>query len=76
MIAQVEAWIRRDPDPDTRAELEALLAAGDTAELEARFEKRLAFGTAGLRGVLGAAVADHLHGGPREPATVDEAGVV
>lgn len=47
-------WITRDPDPETRAELEALLAAGDDAELRARFAGRLAFGTAGLRGRMGA----------------------
>ncbi|HEX6937066.1 MAG TPA: phospho-sugar mutase [Actinomycetes bacterium] len=43
-----------DPDPDTRAELQALLDAGDTAGLADRFGARLEFGTAGLRGALGA----------------------
>jgi phosphomannomutase len=47
-------WLAQDPDPDTRAELEALLAAGDTAALADRFGARLEFGTAGLRGELGA----------------------
>lgn len=47
-------WLAIDPDPDTRAELEALLAASDTAGLESRFDGRLQFGTAGLRGALGA----------------------
>ena len=47
-----EAWIAIDPDPETRAELEALL--DDQAALEARFAERLNFGTAGLRGELGA----------------------
>ena len=42
-----------DPDPETRSELEALLA-GDPVELERRFEGRLAFGTAGIRGPMGA----------------------
>lgn len=54
MQAQVREWIRRDPDPETRAELERLVATGDQAELARRFDSRLAFGTAGLRGVLGA----------------------
>ena len=49
-----EAWLSEDPDPDTRAELEQLLAAGDTAELADRFAGTLEFGTAGLRGALGA----------------------
>lgn len=51
---QVEAWRDEDPDPRTRAELDALLAAEDHAELADRFSGMLAFGTAGLRGLLGA----------------------
>ncbi|MFW5419687.1 phospho-sugar mutase [Nocardiopsis sp. CNT-189] len=47
-------WLRRDPDPQTRAELAALLEAGDDAALADRFGARLEFGTAGLRGELGA----------------------
>ena len=51
---KVERWISRDPDANTRAELEALLAADDHAELEERFaDDRLRFGTAGIRGKLG-----------------------
>lgn len=48
------AWLKADPDPETRAELEELLRAGDEAGLRDRFGTRLAFGTAGLRGLLGA----------------------
>ena len=51
---QAEAWLAADPDPETRAELEQLLAAGDAAELQSRFSSTLKFGTAGLRGELGA----------------------
>ena len=52
-------WIAQDPDPQTRAELESLLAApasdeGAAADLANRFAGRLEFGTAGLRGALGA----------------------
>jgi phosphomannomutase len=46
----VEAWIAGDPDPVTRHELEALLAAGETADLADRMAGALEFGTAGLRG--------------------------
>ncbi len=53
LAASVRAWIADDPDPSTRAELEALLEAGNEAELADRFAGRLEFGTAGLRGVLG-----------------------
>lgn len=47
-------WLARDPDPETRTELKNLINAGDEAALRARFSGRLAFGTAGLRGVVGA----------------------
>lgn len=50
----IQNWLARDPDPKTRAELEELLQKDDQNELERRFSGRLAFGTAGLRGVLGA----------------------
>jgi len=46
-------WLAVDPDPATRGELEELLEAGGD-ELESRFAGRLEFGTAGLRGALGA----------------------
>ena len=51
---RVSAWLERDPDPETRAELELLMASGETEEIERRFSGRLEFGTAGIRGVLGA----------------------
>ena len=51
---QVEAWIYRDPDDATRKELQDLLDANQHAELADRFKGRLSFGTAGLRGVMGA----------------------
>lgn len=50
----VERWLARDPDPQTQAELRALLDGGNEAELQQRFSGRLAFGTAGLRGLIGA----------------------
>ncbi|CAN5861950.1 phospho-sugar mutase [soil metagenome] len=51
--ARAEQWLQLDPDPDTRSELDALIAAGG-ADLDERFAGRLEFGTAGLRGALGA----------------------
>ncbi|RST01938.1 phospho-sugar mutase [Streptomyces sp. WAC05374] len=54
LIAQAEAWLAEDPDPETRDELAKLIEAGDLDELAARFGGTLQFGTAGLRGELGA----------------------
>ncbi len=54
------AWIAQDPDATTREELAAIVAraengdAAAAADLADRFSTRLAFGTAGLRGALGA----------------------
>ena len=49
-------WIADDPDPATRDELRALLAQPELAatDLADRFAETLQFGTAGLRGVIGA----------------------
>lgn len=52
--ARVENWRDDDPDPATVAELDHLLAAEDEEALQARFDHPLTFGTAGLRGPLGA----------------------
>ncbi|MFG3495211.1 phospho-sugar mutase [Streptomyces sp. NPDC047928] len=54
LVAQAEAWLAEDPDAETRDELARLLAAEDLDELAARFSGTLQFGTAGLRGELGA----------------------
>jgi phosphomannomutase len=55
--SSVQAWIADDPDPGDRAELAALLRASDTGALESRFGEPLTFGTAGIRGPLGAGPA-------------------
>ena len=54
------AWLATDPDPITRAELKELLEAADAGDpeaartLEDAFSGPLTFGTAGLRGRMGA----------------------
>ena len=53
LLARARAWAAEDPDPKTRAELEALIEAGVSEDLEDRFDGTLEFGTAGLRGALG-----------------------
>ena len=53
-------WLADDPDPTTRAELQSVLAAAESgddaaaADLADRFAGTLEFGTAGLRGRVGA----------------------
>ena len=62
LLARADAWLADDPDPATRAELAAAIEAarsGGTGteaaeDLADRFAGTLQFGTAGLRGVLGA----------------------
>ncbi|HEX9259105.1 MAG TPA: phospho-sugar mutase [Acidimicrobiales bacterium] len=54
LIAAARAWMAEDPDPVTRAELQGLLDSGDEGAVAERFAGRLQFGTAGLRGELGA----------------------
>ncbi|WP_055543332.1 phospho-sugar mutase [Streptomyces neyagawaensis] len=54
LTARARTWLAEDPDAETREELAGLIDAGDTAELAARFSGTLQFGTAGLRGELGA----------------------
>lgn len=60
LLATARAWASEDPDPQTRSELEAIIAATEGGDAEAaadladRFDGTLEFGTAGLRGELGA----------------------
>lgn len=56
LLATAEAWLAQDPDDETRAELAGLVERARVsddvavAELHDRFDTRLQFGTAGLRG--------------------------
>lgn len=57
LVDRARAWAAEDPDEQTRAELEALVAAaerGEETDLADRFAGTLEFGTAGLRGAIGA----------------------
>lgn len=91
LLNRARHWLAQDPDAETRAELQQLINAaesGDAAagsELAARFDGRLQFGTAGLRGKLqagpmgmnrvlvaqaAAGLAAYLRGYDTEPAIV------
>ena len=53
LLKKYEIWLEKAvADPDLKPELEAM--AGDEAKIEDAFYKDLEFGTAGLRGVIGA----------------------
>ena len=54
LLRTAQSWIEGDPDPVTRAELSQLLDSGNVSELGERLRGELEFGTAGLRGVVGA----------------------
>jgi phosphomannomutase len=58
VLDRARIWAAADPDEETRAELEALIkdveAGSDPTDLFDRFHGTLEFGTAGLRGALGA----------------------
>jgi len=53
LLAEIDAWIADDPDPQTAQQLRDLLAAKSDVELNKYFSGFLQFGTAGLRGPLG-----------------------
>ena len=61
LLERARTWLHQDPDPGTREELAVLVRRVEdephgeaAAELADRFSASLAFGTAGLRGALGA----------------------
>ena len=91
LFTTAQNWLNQDPDQETRAELEQLIAqakagkADVQAELANRFNGRLQFGTAGLRGRLQAGsmgmnrvlvaqaaggLAEYLKGYDKEPSIV------
>ena len=50
----VELWLSSDPDESTKAEIQKLVDDHKFDELRQRLDKRIAFGTAGLRGRMAA----------------------
>jgi len=54
LVARVRAYLEDEVDSDDRADLESLLDQDDTDALTERFSGPLQFGTAGIRGFIGA----------------------
>lgn len=54
LIERARKWIADDPDPSTKAALQELITRGDLEELRERMDTVLEFGTAGMRGEVGA----------------------
>lgn len=54
LLAEVKAWIADDPDPSTAALLQSYIDSDDEESLKPLFSGFLQFGTAGLRGRIGA----------------------
>lgn len=50
---QALAWLGKDPEERTRAQLKALIDRDDKSALQQAFGQRMSFGTAGLRGLMG-----------------------
>ncbi|WP_148122545.1 phospho-sugar mutase [Spiribacter roseus] len=58
LLERARAWRDADPDPQTRAELDARIQRGDVRDC---FDPPLGFGTAGLRGLAGPGPAHMNH---------------
>lgn len=60
LLETARAWLRQDPDPETQAQLRGIINSAADGDAEAfsslhdRFDTRLQFGTAGLRGEISA----------------------
>src|SRR4029453_3149763 len=53
LLQRAGEWLKGDPDPECRTEVEAIIRRADLEELDAHFGRSLGFGTAGIRGILG-----------------------
>ncbi|XP_037784732.1 glucose 1,6-bisphosphate synthase-like [Penaeus monodon] len=54
---KITEWLKWDKNERTRAEVEQLVRRGDVDQLEKTMVHRMVFGTAGLRGRMGAGYA-------------------
>ena len=54
IIDKAKSWLTDSYDPETRAEVKAMLEADDKTALIDAFYRDLEFGTGGLRGIMGA----------------------
>lgn len=57
LLERARHWVAGDPDPTTRDEILGLIDQNDLEGLEQRFLPEITFGTAGIRGMVGAGPA-------------------
>ncbi|MFN3529373.1 MAG: phospho-sugar mutase [Bacteroidia bacterium] len=53
ILKRAQVWMSNGYDADTREEVRAMLASGDTEHLVDAFYRDLEFGTGGMRGIMG-----------------------
>jgi phosphomannomutase len=53
LLERAQKWAEQDPDPETQAQLRAMIEAQDFTSLRDAVDGELEFGTAGLRAIVG-----------------------
>ncbi|KAE8266614.1 hypothetical protein A4X09_0g5733 [Tilletia walkeri] len=53
LLSTARAWLAKDPDASTKAQLQHAIDNNDTDALQSAFGERISFGTAGLRAAMG-----------------------
>ena len=54
VLQRANEWVNLDPNAETKNEIQQLIDANDLDALDKKFQGRIAFGTAGLRGKMSA----------------------
>jgi phosphoglucomutase / phosphopentomutase len=54
ILEEARQYVKWDPNDETRSQIDSFLEASNVVELRSALSNRLAFGTAGLRGAMGA----------------------
>lgn len=54
ILEEAKQYVKWDPNDETKSQINSFLEANNVVELRSALSTRLAFGTAGLRGAMGA----------------------